>query len=200
MLSGPLASDVVSGDVLVSIGERLRAARERCGYTLEGLATITGFSKAHLSRLESAERQPSIASLLICARALVVPVSWLLGEEEALTPLAIHTGQQARHEVAGLLIAPCSGYSGSSQLEALRMTIPHGRPLSPPARHSGEEWLYVLSGAVRLDYDGGVHELVPGRAAHFDAGRPHRMVAVGVDAEVLIVAASGSSGLRSAHR
>jgi transcriptional regulator with XRE-family HTH domain len=61
---GMASGQLVNGTVLSSISERFRAARERAGYTLDELATLTGLSKAHLSRLESAERQPSIAALL----------------------------------------------------------------------------------------------------------------------------------------
>jgi transcriptional regulator with XRE-family HTH domain len=43
-----------TGAVLVSIGERLRSARERAGLTLDQTAELSGLSKAHLSRLESA--------------------------------------------------------------------------------------------------------------------------------------------------
>ena len=57
------AGRLVTEATFVSIGERLKAARERAGYTLDDLAALTGLSKAHLSRLESAERQPSIAAL-----------------------------------------------------------------------------------------------------------------------------------------
>src|SRR5271163_963494 len=98
--------------VLVSIGERLRAAREDAGLTLDQTAELSGLSKAHLSRLESAERQPSIAALLTLAGALGTPVSTLLGEDQDPSPLAISTAAAARHESKGLSIAPCSGYAG----------------------------------------------------------------------------------------
>jgi transcriptional regulator with XRE-family HTH domain len=48
-----------SGDTaLSSIGDRLKAAREQAGHALDHLAALTGLSKAHLSHLGSAERQP----------------------------------------------------------------------------------------------------------------------------------------------
>lgn len=176
-------------------------ARERAGYTLDQLATLTGLSKAHLSRLESAERQPSIAALLTFSGTLGVPVSWLLGEEEATTtPLSIHAGGEPRHRVTGVEIAPCSGYAGSEALEALRMTISPDRSSGPSAHHRGEEWLYVVQGKLRLEYDGVLHEVPAGACAHFDAERPHRLEAIGRVTEVLIVAAEGSRALWSAHR
>ncbi len=185
--------------VLVSVGERLRAARERVGLTLDQTAEISGLSKAHLSRLESAERQPSIAALLSLSGALGTPVSVLLGEDQDSNPLAISTEGAPRHESKGLSIAPCSGYAGSSALEALRITVHPDRPSTPPAHHRGEEWLYVLEGVLRLEYDGEVHHVGPGVTAHFDAARPHRLGTDGPVVEILLVAAKDTRNVQSFH-
>ena len=188
-----------AGALLVSVGERLRAARERIGLTLDQTADLSGLSKAHLSRLESAERQPSIAALLALSRSLGTPVSVLLGEDQDGSPLALSTKEAPRHQSRGLSIAPCSGYSGSALLEALRITVDPDRPVTPPAQHSGEEWLYVLHGVLRLEYDGEVHHLGPGATAHFDAERPHRLGADGQLAEVLLVATNDIRKVQSIH-
>jgi len=192
-----MASDTEA--VLASVGERLRAARERVGLTLDQTAELAGLSKAHLSRLESAERQPSIAALLTLSEALGTPVSSLLGENQDASPLAISTEGAPRHESKGLSIAACSGYAGSSALEALRITVNPDRPLTPPAHHRGEEWLYVIQGILRLEYDGEVHHLGPGVTAHFDAQRPHRLGAQGRRAEVLLVAAKDPRNAQTVH-
>jgi transcriptional regulator with XRE-family HTH domain len=185
--------------LLVSVGQRLRVARERVGLTLDQTAELSGLSKAHLSRLESAERQPSIAALLSLSDALGAPVSVLLGENPDPSPLVISNEGAPRHESKGLSIAPCSGFAGSSALEALRITVDPNRPVTSAARHRGEEWLYVLEGVLRLEYDGEVHQLGPGVAAHFDADRPHRLGAEGQAAEVLLVAAKDSRNVQSIH-
>lgn len=185
--------------VLVSIGERLRSARERAGLTLDQTAELSGLSKAHLSRLESAERQPSIAALLALADALGTPVSGLLGEEPTGAPFAISTTADIRRQARGLSIASCSGYPGSTALEALRITVAPDRPETAPARHPGEEWLYVLHGILRLEYDGDVHHLGPGVTAHFDADRPHRLGVEGESAEVLLVAARDPRTMQAIH-
>jgi len=192
-----MASDTEA--LLASVGERLRAARERVGLTLDQTAELAGLSKAHLSRLESAERQPSIAALLTLSEALGTPVSSLLGENQDASPLAISTEGAPRHESKGLSIAACSGYAGSSALEALRITVNPDRPLTPPAHHRGEEWLYVIQGILRLEYDGEVHHLGPGVTAHFDAQRPHRLGAQGRRAEVLLVAAKDPRNAQTVH-
>lgn len=190
----------VSDAQLVTIGERMRTARERARFTLEDLALLTGLSKPHLSRLESAERQPSVNALLTIASALGVSVSELLGEGESSTSLGLHSDDVARHDASGLSVAACSGYVGSSALEALRVTVDPDRVPGPPARHRGEEWLYVVRGTLTLEYDGTMHEIASGGCAHFDAERPHRLGAVGAPAEVLLVAADGWRTIRNVHQ
>src|SRR5580658_2086085 len=127
---------VSTESALTSIGDCLRTAREQLGLTLEQAAELSGISKSHLSRLESSDRQPSVASLLALSAAFGVSVGALFGETQGAAPL--------------------------------KVTIPVGRPAPVPARHPGEEWIYVLSGTLRLEYGGEVHFLEPGTAAHFN--------------------------------
>jgi transcriptional regulator with XRE-family HTH domain len=191
---------MVTEATLASIGERMRSARDRAGLTLDQLAEATGLSKAHLSRLESGERQPSVAALLDLSGALGVAVNVLLGEDHPGPPLSVSPGTGPRHEANGLAIMTRSGYPGSSAIEALSITIDPDRPATAPARHRGEEWLYVLSGTLRLEYDGDAHTLEPGECVHFDADRPHRLAAVGGETEILMVAAHDMRSLQAIHR
>jgi transcriptional regulator with XRE-family HTH domain len=183
--------------VLTSIAESLRDERTRAGLTLEQLAERAELSSAHLSRLESGDRQPSVAALIALSRALGVSVSTLMGERRPGPAIAVYPGNEATHEANGLTIAACSGFPGSSTLEALRITIDPERVPPTPARHRGEEWIYVVSGRLRLEYDDAVHVLDSGTTAHFDASRPHRLGAEGDAAEVLVVAADAPVDLRN---
>jgi transcriptional regulator with XRE-family HTH domain len=180
----------MESDFAVSaLGERLRAAREARGLTLDRLSASVGVSKAHLSRLESGDRQPSVGILVEVAAALGTRVSVLLGEDVAGTTLATFAPDAPRFAAAGLEIAPCSGFPGSRALEALRVHVPGDRELPAPAHHRGEEWIYVLRGVLELEFDGLLHELHPDTAAHFDATRPHRFAAGGAGADLLLVSA-----------
>jgi transcriptional regulator with XRE-family HTH domain len=181
------------------IGESLRAIREHQGLSLEQVAERSGISISYLSRLESAERQPSVASLLALAAALGVSVGTLFGETQGSNPLKISEPDETRRESNGLAIATCSGYAGSSAIDALRVTVPVDRPAPVPVRHSGEEWIYVLSGTLRLEYDGEQHLLEPGTAAHFNAELPHRLGAEKSTVELLLVVAKPTRNLHQIH-
>jgi len=180
---------------LNALGDRLRSAREARGLTLDQLTASTGISKAHLSRLESGARQPSVGILVELAAALGTRVGTLLGEDASGAPLATFTPDAPRHTAAGLEIASSSGFPGSRALDVLRVQVPAERPPSDPVRHRGEEWIYVLRGTLQLEFDGMLYELGPDLAAHFDASRPHRLSAGPGGAELLVVSADARPDL-----
>lgn len=188
-----------SSSALTSIGDCLRAVREHQGLTLEQAAELSGISKSHLSRIESSERQPSVASLLALSTAFGVSVGALFGETSGPTPVTTSDPDEPRWESNGLAIGTCSGYAGSRLIDALRVTVPVDRPVPPPTRHPGEEWIYVLSGTLLLEYDGEVYRLVPDTAAHFNAELPHRLGVEKSAAEVLLVAAKPVRNLHQIH-
>src|ERR1700722_9516215 len=141
-------------EALSSLAESLREERTRAGLTLEQLAQRADLSTAHLSRLESGDRQPSVAALISLSRALGVSMSTLLGERRGTPAIAVSPPERVIHEANGLTLAPCSGFPGSATLEALQISINADRAPSEPARHRGEEWIYVVKGELRLEVDG----------------------------------------------
>jgi transcriptional regulator with XRE-family HTH domain len=59
-------------DQLAAFGPNLKQCRLRHEWTMVELARRTGLSKPFLSRLESGDRQPSIAAVLTLSQALGV--------------------------------------------------------------------------------------------------------------------------------
>lgn len=66
---------------LVRFAARIRRLREERGQTLDELSGISSLSKAYLSRIESAERQPSLAAMFALARAWNLPVGALFEDD-----------------------------------------------------------------------------------------------------------------------
>lgn len=66
----------------MSLGERLRKAREVKGLTIQQLADETGLNIATISLLERKPRDPKISSLGRLADALEVSVAFLMGTED----------------------------------------------------------------------------------------------------------------------
>ncbi|WP_079406683.1 helix-turn-helix domain-containing protein [Streptomyces sp. 3211] len=156
--------------VLTAVGPRLRALRRRRGTTLAQLSESTGISLSTLSRLESGQRRPTLELLLPLARAHRVALDELVGAPETGDP-RIRPRPFVRH---GSTYIPLTRNFGG--VHAFKQILPplEGPPPEPSLQvHEGYEWLYVLSGRIRLLL--GEHDLVlgPGEAAEFDTHTPH---------------------------
>ncbi|RIV37392.1 helix-turn-helix domain-containing protein [Micromonospora radicis] len=156
------------GAVLAAVGPRLRALRKQRGTTLSELAHATGISVSTLSRLESGHRRPTLELLLPLARAHQVPLDELVGAPAVGDP-RVRTRPIVRH---GMTFLPLTRRPGG--LQAFKQILPPHTPPDPrPKSHEGYEWLYVLSGRLRLHL--GEHDLIlePGEVAEFDTRVPH---------------------------
>ena len=155
--------------VLTTVGPRLRALRQRREMTLADLSAATDISVSTLSRLESGQRRPNLELLLPLAQAHGVPLDELIGPWATADP-RIHAEPTMRN---GMTVLPLTRRSG--RLQAYKLVIPASRAQQKPDLqvHEGYEWLYVLSGRLRLVL--GEHDLVlqTGEAAEFDTRLPH---------------------------
>ncbi|MGH3586067.1 MAG: helix-turn-helix domain-containing protein [Pseudonocardia sp.] len=152
---------------LAEVGPRIRRLRTRRDVTLAALAEATGISKSTLSRLESGGRRPSLELLLPVAVALQVPMDELIGTLHVADP-RVHTHPR---DVDGRTVLPLTRTPGP--LQAFKLTIPPAHDTPEPRTHDGYEWLYVLSGRLRLVLAGHDVVLGAGEAAEFDTRVPH---------------------------
>jgi transcriptional regulator with XRE-family HTH domain len=178
------------GVLLAGLGARLRSLRIRKRWTLEQLSLQTNLSQPYLSRIESGRRQPSLAALMTLARAYSMPLASMLEEQptSASPRVVIQAGSSSEHQANGLQYRVVSGAAPKTSLHAVHVTVPPTREHQNFYHHDGEEWLYVLTGHLRLIFEDAEHQLKPGDSAHFEAGTPHRLAATGPHgAEALIV-------------
>jgi transcriptional regulator with XRE-family HTH domain len=185
--------NIVHGPVktqLTSFGARLKELRTEHGWTLEQLARHSGLSKPFLSRLESGDRQASIAAALTLARIFKVSLDFLFESPLASEPcLVIRAEDTVVRRANGLTYAALSNPDRMLNLQPVLVTVPVDRPGKEHYQHEGEEWLHVLTGQLTLSIAGDTYDLEPGDSAHFDSRLPHRLVARGNrDVKVLLVA------------
>jgi transcriptional regulator with XRE-family HTH domain len=155
------------------VGARLRALRQASGLTLAAVATRAGLSKGFLSRLERDEVSPSVATLVTVCGILGVPVGRLFDSPRTSLVRAgeappISFGGQGAHEV--LLTA-----GDQRHLGVIRSTV-------EPGGSGGEElyslaceveFVYVLTGSIRLLLPGEIIDLHAGDAFTMPGTTPH---------------------------
>lgn len=176
--------------VLAEVGARLRQVRTRRGVTLTDLAATTGISKSTLSRLESGQRKPSLELLLPIAQAHRIPLDELVGAPEIGDP-RIQLRPQKRN---GRVVVPLT--QNPTGIHAWKVLIPPERKAPVLRSHEGNEWLYVLSGELRLLLGG--HDIImkAGEVAEFDTRVPHWFGAAG-SRPVEILSLLGKHGERA---
>lgn len=157
---------------LDAVGARLRALRSDRGLTLAQVADATGVSVSTLSRLESGGRRPTLELLLPLAREYQVPLDELVDAPATGDP-RVYARPFQRHDRT---FVPLTRRPGG--LRAYKVVIPPepSRPDPELKVHEGWEWLYVLSGRLRLLL--GEHDLTlgPGEVAEFDTRTPHALL------------------------
>lgn len=168
---------------LQEIGPRLRSWRQRRSMTLDELAAITRISASTISRLEAGKRAPNLELVIPLARALRL-------ELDDLVPRAVPDPRIPRttKRVDEVTFEQLSPAASPSQAARVTFPVPKGGDRPDPRVHDGYEWLYVLSGRLRLVL--GEHDIVmgEGEAAEFDTRTPHWLGSAGPgQAEILAI-------------
>lgn len=156
-------------ELLGGVGQRLRNIRLERGLTLAQLAGSTGISVSTLSRLEGGLRKATLELLLPIAQAHGVALDALI------TPPPVADPRVKSHALkrSGVISIPLT--REPSAIHAFKQVIAPTTQvqIAKTSVHEGFEWLYVLSGRLRLVL--GPHDLtlVPGEVAEFDTRVPH---------------------------
>jgi transcriptional regulator with XRE-family HTH domain len=182
------------------IAALIRSHRLRRNLTLAQLSEQSGISVAHLSRLENGQRTPTVRLLLQLARALGVPLGALVGESPAQNMVYVSRSGERHTIAAGDMSLQSLSDPALRWLQAVELSLLPGR-LGEPAAHTGEEWVYVLSGAIEVDVNGSTSSLAAGDAVHFRADMTHALRNPHDEgATVLVVNALEGQALHPSHR
>ena len=159
------------------LGERVRELRRRRGLTLDGLAEVSGVSRAMISKLERGEKNPTLVVAAKLAEGLGVTLSRLAGMEEHREVIIVPRERRMvmRDPETGFerqLLSP--NFVGRG-VEFIRNEIPEGSTSGefPPHRRGVEEHIVIERGSLRATLGGEEYLLGEGDALYFEADVPH---------------------------
>jgi transcriptional regulator with XRE-family HTH domain len=167
-VSGDGATATKTDPAMVSsaIGAALRRARKAVGMSVAELASRTQLSQPHISQLENGRVAPSIAALYSLAGALGIGPDQLLPRIDA-APIqvtrrgegALQPGSETDNPVMSRLLTGAPGrVIESHEFQALP-----GQDLGGWLEHPGEDFVYVMSGRMIVEFGSG-------RSEQLDAG------------------------------
>jgi transcriptional regulator with XRE-family HTH domain len=187
------------------IGERIKYLRQRKHMGLVELGKHTGLSASFLSQLETGRVVPTLRNLARIAMVFSKDMSYFFEPERPELFRILRASNRQKLPQTG---ADEPGY----YFESLGQ-VPSDQPIAPyvaeflptderrPARthrHSGNEFLYVLDGDLRLEHDGKVEELSGGDAVFFNAEAVHSYESRG-DAACTALILTMPEALRGTH-
>lgn len=165
-------------------GEKIRAVRERKGYTLKFVAQKAKVSESLVSQIERNKVSPAIDTLLTLADVLDINLEFLFEEYHKKRPVEIiHKDDRSKIKEGDILyeeIASVLKSDGEAPLEVYQITIPvQSQTHRGSYGHIGREVGLVLEGKCQLQYENFVYNLEQGDAVSFSAGSPHTIVNTG---------------------
>jgi len=173
----------------ITLGERIAEIRKTYSISREDLAERSGVSAALIAKIEDAGLIPDLAPLIKISRGLGVRLGTLLDDHEQLGPVICRAGDAfaSSRFKTGLPegAAMDKGHHGMSFYAlAADKTGRHMEPfivaIEPDAKqerstHEGEEFIYVMEGALTLEYGNDKETLKSGDSVYYDSIVPHRL-------------------------
>ena len=181
------------------IGEKLRQLREAKQMTIELLAKQSQCHADQIRQIEDGALVPSLTPLMEISRALGVRLGTLLDDDPIEGPVVFKSTESPNViRFSGKdPMATCSNldfYSMGSgkrdrHMEPFMIDVkPRSGDTPPLSAHEGEEFIYVLSGAIQIKYGKNTYELETGESIYYDSVVPHDVHAKGSEnARILAV-------------
>ena len=177
------------------IGAKLRRLRLRKSMGLSELSKHTGLSPALLSKIERDVMHPTLPTLLRVALVFSVGLDYFFVPEPKPVLEIVRKNERMRF--------PDSPDPRAVAYHFENLDFPVPRPAlnaylaeferveenaARPHEHAGVEFLYLISGRLRIQVRGEQHELSEGDAIYFDASVPHSYRRVGPKKTTALVA------------
>jgi len=162
------------------IGERIKFLRQRKHMGLVELGRHTGLSASFLSQLETGRVVPTLRNLARIAMVFSRNMSYFFAPESVELFRVIRAGDRQRLPQTGVE-EPGYFFESLGHVPAEQTIAPYvaeflagkeGRP-ARSHRHTGNEFLYLMSGSLLLTHENKADTLEEGDAVFFDAEAVH---------------------------
>lgn len=168
----------------LTIGEKIRDLREKRGFSLQDMASRTGYSSAILSQIENHMVSPPLGSLIKLAKALEVKVGIFFGDEPRESYAIVRKDERRSISRFASKEGVSYGYSYESlgfdkkdrHMEPFLVTLEPATVKSEKlSTHDGEEFIFVLEGEMEAIL--GTHKdiLSAGDCIYYDSTIPHKV-------------------------
>jgi electron transfer flavoprotein alpha subunit len=157
-----------------SLGQRMKAGREKMGMSVEDLALETGYLPEILAGVEEDRTVPPVSLVLQLSRVLKLNMDELETQEDLLATKRRSKSHKKR--VDSYAYTPLSKPGPDKHLRGYLVTIDaHTEHKGVEYHHEGEEFVFVLSGGITIQVGENVTRLAKGASLHFNSALHHKL-------------------------
>jgi transcriptional regulator with XRE-family HTH domain len=168
------------------VGERIKKLREAQDMTLAQVSKLTGIDAERLSAYEQGTAVPAIGAVIQLSRVLGSKMEGLLHGggtvSESLTICRAGdslSGEQGDTEQSYAYSSLTRPGTAGHMMEPFLLSFDPATAQGVPISHDGQEFVYVVEGAIELFYDGRAYRLSQGDSAYLDSSHPHTFHGLG---------------------
>jgi len=169
------------------IGEKIKSIREMKKISVVDMAERSGLSEEQIIRIEGNEDFPSLAPLIKIARVLGVRLGTFLDDQQELGPVVCRKESLLANEGIGFTNNAVTkhkymSYHALSSDKSGRHMEPFMIDVEPAndadfifSTHEGEEFIYVIEGAIEINYGKNTYHLNEGDSIYYDSIVAHHV-------------------------
>jgi transcriptional regulator with XRE-family HTH domain len=169
--------------IILDIGTKIRAIRNRKKITIAKMCEATGLSKGFISNVENNNTSPSINTLQTIAEFLGVPLPYLLLEKKQHMRV-VRKNARTTSSHNNLKIEHLTSKGG---LRMMIVEMPPGSSMGEPHSHEGEECHLVLEGKILAEQGEDSAILEEGDSFSWNASVPHFAKNIGDEKAVILI-------------
>jgi transcriptional regulator with XRE-family HTH domain len=186
---------------MTTLGEHIVELCKIHSVSIEELAERSGLSLELIRRITKNGHIPDLAPLVKIARTLGVRLGTLIDDYEERGPVVVRAGEANEtlrfitgvpnepkdEEHKGLTFKALAAHKGSRHMEPFIVDVAVDAEQTK-STHEGEEFIYVLNGAVSIEYGKNSYVLNKSDSIYYDSIVEHRVLtADGAPARILAV-------------
>jgi len=168
-------------DIQVNVGERVKAVREGRNLSLQDISQRTDLDVSLLEQIESGSLAPPLGIVIKLAKALNLKMGYFIsGEEDRAYTIVRKSDRKVvsrydskKGEYYGYSYESLAPHKKNRHMEPFLVSLDPAETEEERSTHDGQEFIYVLEGAMEVRLGEEIHILRPGDAIYYDSTVPH---------------------------
>ncbi len=168
-------------DIQVNVGERVKRVREGRELTLQDISQRTGLDVAFLEQVENGNVAPPLGIVIKLAKALDLKMGYFISGEEDRPYTIVRKNDRkvvSRYSSKegnyyGYRYESLAPHKKDRHMEPFLVSLEPSKADEERSAHDGQEFIYVLEGAMEVRLGEEIYVLEPGDSIYYDSTVPH---------------------------